>query len=135
MNLTNDEIALAQSGQKILSAKSKAKLMVNNQDVELSPAVTKILAKTLSYIAKGKTVVVTSEPTEFSTQQAADFLKVSRPFLVKLLETGEIPFRKVGKHRRVRFEDIISYKQKIDEKRLKVLEKLAEQAQELDLGY
>lgn len=135
MNLTNDEIALAQSGQKILSAKSKAKLVVNNQDVELSPAVTKILAKTLSYIAKGKTVVVTPEPTEFSTQQAADFLKVSRPFVVKLLETGEIPFRKVGKHRCLRFEDLIAYKQKIDEKRLKVLAKLAEQAQELNLGY
>ncbi|NJM53154.1 MAG: excisionase family DNA-binding protein [Blastocatellia bacterium] len=89
----------------------------------------------MSYIAKGKTVVVTPEPTEFSTQQAADFLKVSRPFLVKLLENNEIPFRKVGKHRRVRFEDLISYKQRIDAKRLKVLEKLAEQAQELDLGY
>ena len=135
MNLTNGEIALAQSGEKILSGKRRAKLVVNNQDVELSPAVTKILAKTLSYIAKGKTVVVTPEPTEFSSQQAADFLKVSRPFLVKLLETGEMPFRKVGKHRRVRFEDLISYKQRIDDKRLKVLAKLAEQAQELNLGY
>ncbi len=135
MNLTNGEIALALSGQKILSRKGKAKLVVNDQDVELSPAVTKILAKTLSYIAKGKTVVVTPEPTEFSSQQAADFLKVSRPFLVKLLETGEIPFRKVGKHRRVRFEDLIAYKQRIDDKRLKVLAKLAEQAQELNLGY
>ena len=75
MTLTNNEIALAQSGQKILSAKSKAKLVVNNQDVELSPVVTKILAKTLSYIAKGKTVVVTPEPTEFSSQQAADFFE------------------------------------------------------------
>jgi excisionase family DNA binding protein len=135
MILTNDEIALAQSGQRILATKSKAKLVVNNENVELSPAVTKILAKTLSYIAKGKSVVVTPEPTEFSSQQAADFLKVSRPFLVKLLETGEIPFRKVGKHRRVRFEDLLSYKQRIDDKRLKVLEKLAEQAQELNLGY
>jgi excisionase family DNA binding protein len=135
VNLTNSEIALAQSGKKILSAKGKAKLVVNDENVELSPAVTKILAKTLSYIAKGKSVVVTPEPTEFSSQQAADFLKVSRPFLVKLLETGEIPFRKVGKHRRVRFEDLLSYKQRIDEKRLKVLAKLAEQAQELRLGY
>jgi excisionase family DNA binding protein len=135
MILTNDEIALAQNGQRILATKSKAKLVVNNENVELSPAVTKILAKTLSYIAKGKSVVVTPEPTEFSTQQAADFLKVSRPFLVKLLEKGEIPFRKVGKHRRVRFEDLLSYKQRIDEKRLKVLAKLAEQAQDLNLGY
>jgi excisionase family DNA binding protein len=135
MNLTNNDIALAQSGQKILSVKSKAKLVVNNQVVELSPSVTKILVKTLSYIALGKTVVVTSEPTEFSTQQAADFLRVSRPFLVKLLETNEMPYRKVGKHRRVRFDDLLAYKQRIDEKRLKVLAKLAEQAQELNLGY
>ncbi|MBK7708086.1 MAG: helix-turn-helix domain-containing protein [Acidobacteria bacterium] len=135
MTLTNSEIALAQKGQKILSGKKRATLVVNDQNVELSLAVTKILAKTLSYIAKGKTVAVTPEPTEFSSQQAADFLKVSRPFLVKLLETGEIPFRKVGKHRRVRFEDLISYKQQIDDKRLKVLAKLAEQAQELNLGY
>jgi excisionase family DNA binding protein len=92
-------------------------------------------AKTFSYIAKGKSVVITPEPTEFSTQQAADFLKVSRPFLIKLLETGEITFRKVGKHRRVRFEDLLSFKQRIDEKRLKILAKLAEQAQELDLVY
>lgn len=135
MNITDDEIALAESGQKILTPKSKARLMVNDEDIELSPAVTKMLVKTFSYIAKGKNVVVTPQPTEFSSQQAADFLRVSRPFLVKLLETGEIPFRKVGKHRRVRFEDLNSYKQKIDEKRLKVLAKLAEQAQELDLGY
>ncbi|HMS41169.1 MAG TPA: excisionase family DNA-binding protein [Pyrinomonadaceae bacterium] len=128
-------IALAQSGQKILSAKGKAKLVVNNENVELSPSVTKILAKTFSYIAQGKIVVITPEPTEFSMQQAAELLKVSRPFLVKLLETGENPFRKVGKHRRVRFEDLFSYKQRIDEKRLKVLAKLAEQTQKLDLEY
>jgi excisionase family DNA binding protein len=79
---------------------------------------TGVLSKTLSYIAKGKSLVITPEPTELSTQKAADFLKVLRPFLVKLLETGEIPFRKVGKHRRVRFEDLLSYKQPNDEKRL-----------------
>jgi excisionase family DNA binding protein len=135
MILTNDEIAPAQSGQTLLKPNSKAGLVVNNQDVELSPAVTKILAQTFSYIAKGKGIVVTPEPMEFTTQQAAAFLKISRPFLVKLLETGEIPFRKVGKHRRVRFEGVLSYKQRIDEKRLQVLAKLAAQAQELDLGY
>jgi excisionase family DNA binding protein len=135
MILTEDEIALARNGRMILTSKSKAKLVVNDQDIELSPAVTEVLAKTLSYIAQGQTVIVTPEPTEFSTQQGADFLKVSRPFLVKLLETGEIPFRKVGKHRRVLLEDLRSYKQKIDEKRLKVLEKLTKEAQELELGY
>lgn len=135
MNFGSDEITLAQNGKKVLSTKGKVKLVVNNQDVELSPAVTEVLAKTLAYVAQGKSVIVTPEPTELTTQQAADFLRVSRPFLVKLLENNKIPFRKVGKHRRVRFEDLISYKQKIDQKRLKVLQQLTEQAQEIDLGY
>lgn len=135
MNITADEILTAQNGQKILKLRSKAKLVTDNENIELSPTVIEVLRKTLSYIAQGKSVVVTPEPTELTTQQSADFLRVSRPFLVKLLENNEIPFRKVGKHRRVRFEDLVSYKQKIDQKRLKVLEKLAEQAQELNLGY
>jgi excisionase family DNA binding protein len=135
MNITADEILSAQNGQKILRTQSKAKLVSGSKNIELSPSVIEILSKTLSFIAQGKNVVVMSEPRELSTQQAAEFLYVSRPFLVKMLENNEIPFRKVGKHRRVRFEDLVAYKQKIDQKRLKVLEKLAEQAQELNLGY
>ena len=135
MHITADDILLARNGQKILRKNKKVRLVLNNEDVELSPGVVEILTQTLSYIAKGKSVVVTAQPTEFTTQRAADFLLVSRPFLIKLLETGEIPFRKVGKHRRVRFEDLIAYKEQIDNKRLKVLEELTAQAQELKLGY
>ncbi|MCU0238281.1 MAG: helix-turn-helix domain-containing protein [Pyrinomonadaceae bacterium] len=135
MNITADEILIAQNGQKILKLRNSAKLVADNENIELSPSVMEVLRKTLAYIAQGKSVIITPEPTELTTQQAADFLKVSRPFIVKLLENNEIPFRKVGKHRRVRFEDLILYKQRIDQKRLKVLEKLAEQAQELNLGY
>lgn len=135
MNVSNDEIVLAQNGEKILTAKGKAKLVVGEKIVELSPAVTKLLAQTFGYISQGKGVIISAEPTELTIQQAADFLKVSRPFLIKLLENNEIPFRKVGKHRRVRFDDLTVYKYRIDQKRQKVLDKLAAQAQELDLGY
>ena len=135
MNITADDILLARNGQKILRKNKKAKLVLNNEDVELSPGVVEILIQTLSYIAQGKSVVVTAQPTEFTTQQAADFLLVSRPFLIKLLETGEIPFRKVGSHRRVLFQDLMAYKQDIDSKRLKVLDELAALDQELGLGY
>ena len=78
---------------------------------------------------------LSSNILEITTQQAADLLLVSRPFLIKILENGEIPFRRVGKHRRIRLVDVVSYKDKIDAKRLETLEKLSADAQELNLGY
>ena len=93
------------------------------------------LTEILEHLAEGREVTVSAQPVEFSTQQAAEFLRVSRPFLVGLLEKGEIPFRKVGTHRRVLFADLQSYKERIDRRRLKTLEELAAQAQELEMGY
>jgi excisionase family DNA binding protein len=60
---------------------------------------------------------------------------VSRPFLVQLLEQKKLPFRLVGTHRRIRFEDVLRYKENIDAERRKVLDQLAAEAQELKMGY
>jgi len=62
-------------------------------------------------------------------------LNVSRPFLIKLLNEGTIPHRKVGKHRRIRMEDVIAYKTAIDEERMAVLDQLTREAQEQHMGY
>ena len=69
------------------------------------------------------------------TQEAADYLDVSRPYVVRLLEKGEIPFSKVGTHRRVKVSDLVAYQKKMKATRKKHLNFLAQQAQELRLGY
>lgn len=102
---------------------------------DFPPQAISILKTTLKLLAEGKEVTVTAQPEELTTQQAADFLRVSRPYLVSLLDKGEIPSRKVGTHRRVLFADLATYKERIDAERLKVLDELTAQAQELGMGY
>jgi excisionase family DNA binding protein len=89
----------------------------------------------LEAMAAGRGVTIIPENAELTTVQAADVLNVSRPFFIKLLENGAIPHRKVGKHRRVRMEDFMAYKERIDREREAVLDQLAAQAQEFDMGY
>lgn len=80
-------------------------------------------------------LTIITEDAELTTVQAADILHVSRPFLIKLLEAGQIPYRRVGKHRRIRMEDVMDYKQAIDQEREAVLDWLVADAQEQDMGY
>ena len=103
--------------------------------VDLPAAALPLLRQLLDRIAAGEPVAVVAGDDELSTQQAADLLGVSRPFLVGLLERGVIPFRKVGAHRRVRACDLADYRRREDAERLKALEELAAQAQELGMGY
>lgn len=96
-----------------------------------------IVQQLVTEIAKGNSLTIITNEQEISTTETADILDISRKHLIDLLESGElpIPFRRVGKHRRFLLQDVLSYKQKIDEQRLNVLAELALQAQELKLGY
>jgi len=90
-----------------------------------------MLAQILGFLANGQGVTVTPSNAMLTTQQAADFLNVSRPYLIKLLESGEIPFEKVGTHRRVAFGELMDYKRRDDQERRRAADELTELGQEL----
>jgi excisionase family DNA binding protein len=92
-----------------------------------------LLAKVLGFLASGEGVTVVPDATELTTQQAAEFLNVSRPYLIKLLESDQIPFRLVGTHRRVRFRDLREYKSHDDLDRRRAADELTGLSQELGL--
>ncbi|WP_334869370.1 helix-turn-helix domain-containing protein [Nostoc sp.] len=81
-------------------------------------------------MASGKAISIIPQQQELTTQQAAEYLNGSRPYLIKLLEQGEIPHIKVGSHRRVRFDDLMNYKQQRDLKRNQLLTELTQISQE-----
>ncbi len=95
----------------------------------------RLLATILTEMAQGNVITLTPIHAELTTKQAADLLNVSRPFVCKLLDSGAIRYRKVGRHRRVAYVDLMEYKKKTDDARSRDLDELAEQAQQYDMGY
>jgi excisionase family DNA binding protein len=107
----------------------------NHERLTLPGKALELLALILSNMATGKAVSLLPSDAEVSTQEAADLLQVSRPHVVKLLEEGAMPFRKVGSHRRVLLADVLHYETTQQAQRKQHLQFLAQQAQELNLGY
>jgi excisionase family DNA binding protein len=144
---TPDDTQLAQESSRTLTRflaanKSRRPLRVRitpdhepEETISIPASAFRLLNDILTEMAKGNAVTLIPIHAELTTQQAADLLNVSRPFLVEQLEKGVIPYRKVGTHRRILFKDLMAYKESMDRNRLKALEELSAIDQELKLGY
>jgi excisionase family DNA binding protein len=116
----------------------RIQLLDDGEDAEpvvVPVAALRLLLHALTEMAQGNAVSLIPVHAELTTQQAADILNVSRPYVVKLLDEGKIPCRTVGKYRRVRFDDLMTYKRKDDAARARITDQLAAEAQELGMGY
>ena len=139
-----DALLARESGRRLAARKLGTRSSVRIQlleDGEEAEAVAvptsalRLFVHLLTEMSQGNAVTLIPTHAELTTQQAADLLNVSRPYLVKLLDEGGIPCRTVGKYRRVRFDDLMAYKRKDDEARAKMLDQLTAAAQEVELGY
>jgi excisionase family DNA binding protein len=140
--LDEHDAALAQAAQRSLMAaldRSRAgrvRLVTDGKNttaVELPTKALRMVADMLGLMAQRQPVMLLPQKTELSTQDAAAFLNVSRPFVVKQIDEGRLPCRKVGRHRRVLFEDLMAYQQMLQEESEAALQSLADQAQALGL--
>ena len=103
------------------------------EKIKLPVKALKLLGEILKAMSEGKPVSIVPIATEVTTQTAAELLGCSRPYLVKLLEEGKIEYTKVGKHRRIKYEDVIRYKQKMKEEQKKHLIDIMNADEELGL--
>lgn len=125
--------ALAASLESLHSENPEIEIEETAQKIKIPLKALKLLAKILKATSQGKPISVVPIATEMTTQAAAELLGCSRPHFVKLLEQGAIPFTKVGRHRRVKFEDVINYKKAMKQKQEQLIIEMMKSDEELGL--
>jgi len=119
---------------ELAKSEGVAKLVSPSGEVlELKHSEYLLVRRVLEEMDTGNDVKIMPVHAEITTQEAADLLNVSRPFLISLLKKGEIPYRMVGTHRRIRLEDLLVYRDHRDSERRQLLDEIASESQEMGL--
>ncbi|MBU6493169.1 MAG: excisionase family DNA-binding protein [Burkholderiales bacterium] len=142
--LTDDELEMARVAQRCIMEAldhSRAAAITLTTDtgehpsVNVPPAALKLIGQLLGAMGEGRSITLMPTNREFTTVEAAHFLNVSRPFVIKEIEEGRLPHRMVGTHRRIALDDLVAYANKMREKQAGALERMADNARELGLDY
>lgn len=128
-----DDQVLARAAEQLLQA-APVTLQAEGQTIQLSPALSQVLGEVLRQLSTGQSVTILPDSQELTTQEAADLLGVSRPFFIeKILDAGQLPYRRIGKHRRIRLDDLLAFQQRDLAQREALVAQLTWESQELGL--
>ena len=125
--------ALAEVLERLHTESPEIEIEETREKIRIPLKALKLLARILKVTSQGKPISIVPIATEMTTQAAADLLGCSRPHLVKLLEEGEIEYTKIGKHRRVKFEDVMAFKKRMKAKQQELIIKIMKADEELGL--
>lgn len=133
--LESERFALTKIEHLLSARKDHGPMLVGpkGEQIELPESVFRVLRQVVHAMAQDQAVTVVPVHKRLTTQQSADLLGVSRPYLVRLLDEGEIPFTRTGAHRRIRFDDLMAYAERRDEKRREGLARLTQLSEEIGL--
>jgi excisionase family DNA binding protein len=138
-NISEKERKTAQKGAETLeslhldsSSKKNIEITIDETEITIPRSAFPILQEILNRMATGQSISFDEPSPEMTTQEAADFLNVSRPYFIKLLEQSKLPFHRVGNRRKVMATDVLAFKEKIKLNREKGLAKLTTLSQEIE---
>ena len=142
--LNDNETEMVKTAERVIMAcldhSRAATITIESDDgsrpsVQVPTQILRVLGQTLGLMARHQPIMLVPEKQELSTVEAANFLNVSRPFVIKEIEAGRLIHRMVGTHRRIRFEDLMDYAKAMRAKQQAALDKKADNARELGLEY
>jgi excisionase family DNA binding protein len=143
--LNDDEAEMAKTAQRCImkaldhSRAQKIKIVDESGEIntvlEVPPKALRLFAELLGAMSQRQLISIVPQGLELSTQEAAAMLNVSRPFIIKLIEEGKLECRKVGRHRRIEFDALSRYREQMKSESATALQRLADNAQALKMGY